>query len=68
MDHPAEIMPALKRGIKAVREGKPALVDVSVAWQFGACDDTVIDSDGAALDGYLARADIPSAPGHERSR
>jgi len=32
VDHPAEIMPALQRGIAAVREGKPALVDVSVAW------------------------------------
>jgi thiamine pyrophosphate-dependent acetolactate synthase large subunit-like protein len=32
VDHPAEIVPALKRGIAAVREGKPALVDVSVAW------------------------------------
>jgi thiamine pyrophosphate-dependent acetolactate synthase large subunit-like protein len=32
VDHPAEIIPALKRGIEAVQEGKPALVDVSVAW------------------------------------
>jgi acetolactate synthase-1/2/3 large subunit len=32
VDHPAEIVPALKCGIEAVREGKPALVDVSVAW------------------------------------
>jgi acetolactate synthase I/II/III large subunit len=32
VDHPAEIVPALQRGIKAVQEGMPALVDVSVAW------------------------------------
>jgi hypothetical protein len=32
VDYPAEIMPALKRGIVAVREGKPALADVSVVW------------------------------------
>jgi hypothetical protein len=32
VDHPAEIIPTLKRGIAAMREGKPALVDVSVAW------------------------------------
>ena len=32
VDHPAEIIPALKRGIQAVQEGKPALIDVSVAW------------------------------------
>jgi hypothetical protein len=29
---PAQIMPAIKRGIEAVQEGKPALVDVSLAW------------------------------------
>jgi thiamine pyrophosphate-dependent acetolactate synthase large subunit-like protein len=32
VDHPAEIVPALQRGIKAVQEGIPALVDVSLAW------------------------------------
>jgi acetolactate synthase-1/2/3 large subunit len=32
VDHPDEIVPALQRGIKAVQEGMPALVDVSVAW------------------------------------
>jgi len=32
VDHPAEIIPALQRGIAAVQEGKPALVDVSLAW------------------------------------
>jgi acetolactate synthase I/II/III large subunit len=32
VDHPAEIVPALQRGIKAVQEGMPALVDVSLAW------------------------------------
>jgi hypothetical protein len=32
VDHPAEITPALKRGIETMREGNPALVDVSVAW------------------------------------
>jgi thiamine pyrophosphate-dependent acetolactate synthase large subunit-like protein len=32
VDHPAEIVPALKRGIEVVQEGKPALVDVSLAW------------------------------------
>jgi acetolactate synthase-1/2/3 large subunit len=30
--HPAEIVPALQRGIKAVHEGMPAQVDVSLAW------------------------------------
>jgi hypothetical protein len=32
VDHPAEIIPALQRGNAAVQEGKPALVDVSLAW------------------------------------
>ena len=32
VDHPEEIIPALKRGIEVVQEGKPALVDVSLAW------------------------------------
>ncbi len=32
VDHPAEIIPAIQRGIKAVQEGKPALLDVSLAW------------------------------------
>jgi thiamine pyrophosphate-dependent acetolactate synthase large subunit-like protein len=32
VDHPAEIIPALKRGIEVVQEGKPALVDVSLSW------------------------------------
>jgi thiamine pyrophosphate-dependent acetolactate synthase large subunit-like protein len=32
VDHPAEIIPAIQQGIKAVQEGKPALVDVSLAW------------------------------------
>ena len=32
VDHPAQIMPAIKRGIEAVQEGTPALVDVSLAW------------------------------------
>jgi acetolactate synthase I/II/III large subunit len=32
VDHPAEIGPALQRGIKAVQEGMPALVDISLAW------------------------------------
>jgi acetolactate synthase-1/2/3 large subunit len=32
VDHPAEIVPALQQGIKAVQEGMPALVDVSLAW------------------------------------
>ena len=32
VDHPAEIMPALKRGIEELQKGKPALVDVSLAW------------------------------------
>jgi thiamine pyrophosphate-dependent acetolactate synthase large subunit-like protein len=32
VDHPAEIVPALQRGIKAVQEGVPALLDVSLAW------------------------------------
>ncbi len=32
VDHPAEIVPALQRGIKTAQEGMPALVDVSVAW------------------------------------
>ena len=32
VDHPAEIVPALQRGINAVQEGLPALVDVSLAW------------------------------------
>jgi acetolactate synthase-1/2/3 large subunit len=32
VDHPADIVPALQRGIKAVQEGVPALVDVSLAW------------------------------------
>jgi thiamine pyrophosphate-dependent acetolactate synthase large subunit-like protein len=32
VDHPAEIVPALRRGVKAVQKGMPALVDVSLAW------------------------------------
>jgi acetolactate synthase-1/2/3 large subunit len=32
VNHPAEIIPALKRGIEVVQEGRPALVDVSLAW------------------------------------
>jgi acetolactate synthase I/II/III large subunit len=32
VDHPAEIVPALQRGIKAVQEGMPALIDISLAW------------------------------------
>jgi acetolactate synthase-1/2/3 large subunit len=32
VDRPAEIMPALQGGIRAVQEGKPALVDVALAW------------------------------------
>ena len=32
VDHPAEIMPAIKRGMEAVEVGKPALLDVSLAW------------------------------------
>ena len=32
VDHPAEIVPAIQRGIEAVAQGKPALVDVSLAW------------------------------------
>ena len=32
VDNPAEIIPAIKRGIDVVKEGKPALVDVSLAW------------------------------------
>jgi len=32
VEHPAEIGPALRRSIKAVQEGMPALVDLSLAW------------------------------------
>lgn len=32
VDDPADIVPALQRGIKAVQEGVPALLDVSLAW------------------------------------
>jgi acetolactate synthase-1/2/3 large subunit len=32
VDHPTEIVPALQRGIKAVQEDMPALVDISLAW------------------------------------
>lgn len=32
VDQPAEIISALLRSIEAVREGKSALVDASVAW------------------------------------
>jgi hypothetical protein len=32
VDHPAEIVPALQRGINTVQEGLPALLDVSLVW------------------------------------
>ena len=32
VDHPVGIRPALQPSIKAVREGRPALVDGSLAW------------------------------------
>ena len=32
VDHPAEIVPTLQRGIEAVQEGIPALLDIPLAW------------------------------------